>query len=530
LLRADGARVDFARLLRRLAPAPAAPVAVTMHQRAHAADWRPALQLLLDAHPQLVLPHAANASNFDGLGGYSWQAPVNKSYADSVGFKTNWELSGTFMPYDGLFAPYQDEWLNLGPINAGLPQYNVTYKRIADFDTSVQAAGLNSLSYFDVGNFGVSIDTSRSWPNTTCGTRPGGGAAPCPTPDGSNAFLQHFLADSLLDNGWSASGGPFRGAKGDWVGTTLMDPSEPFFEDLLLEQLTMRMGPLVPSAQGIAIDRFDYTAYYSYKRDDGVSWIPQADGSWGPAQSLVQSHVHVYSRMAQALRAASPTKIMMGNCNTLCRIDVGGIFDGGFSEGAAVNAVAFLGLRRPAILWTYALDGHSDAALDAFFQQHVLMRVFPMAPMPANDHSINPGNAQVQQAYLDYAPTFLALRGLEWVIDVPRPVSALPTPPGQAPLVNVFRARGTSAAPAAPGTLLAVAVLGAAEAASVAVTLSGAALFAGAAAYDAFGLVPGAAQAWQPLGRLAVANGTALVAPAVPMLRGCALLRLVPAA
>jgi len=42
-----------------------------------------------------------------------------------------------------------------------------------------------------------------------------------------------------------------------------MDPSEPFFEDLLLEQLDRRMGSLVNSAQGIAIDRFDYTAYYS---------------------------------------------------------------------------------------------------------------------------------------------------------------------------------------------------------------------------------------------------------------------------
>ena len=30
----------------------------------------------------------------------------------------------------------------------------------------------------------------------------------------------------------------------DWVGTTLMDPSEPFFEDLLLEQLERRMGAL----------------------------------------------------------------------------------------------------------------------------------------------------------------------------------------------------------------------------------------------------------------------------------------------
>ena len=357
LLRADGNVVDFARLLRRLGPAATtAPVTVTMHVRAHAADWRPALQLLLDAQPRLVLPHATNVSDFDGLGGYSWEAPINKTYADSVGFSTNWELSGTFMPYDGLFAPYQDQWLNLGPINAGLPQYNVTYARIAQFDESVRAAGLNSLSYFDVGNWGVSIDTSRSWSNTTCGERPGGGAAPCPTPDGSNSYLQHFLADALLDSAWRVCCGVSTGAIGDWVGTTLMDPSEPFFSDLLIEQLERRMGSLVPSAQGIAIDRFDYTAYYSYKRDDGVSWVPQRDGTWGPAQSLVNSHVQTYSRMAAVMRAAGPTKVMLGNCNTLCRIDVAGVFDGGFSEGAAVNAVAWLGLRRPAILWTYSLD------------------------------------------------------------------------------------------------------------------------------------------------------------------------------
>lgn len=101
----------------------------------------------------------------------------------------------------------------------------------------------------------MSIDTSQNWPNVTCGVRPSGAPAPCPTPDGSNSFLQHFLSDALLDDGWSVAGGPFSGAKGDWVGTTLMDPSEPFFEDLLIEQLERRMGSLVPSAQGIAIDR-----------------------------------------------------------------------------------------------------------------------------------------------------------------------------------------------------------------------------------------------------------------------------------
>jgi hypothetical protein len=536
LLRVAGGRVDLVRMLRRLS-LQGEPVAVTAHLRAHASDWRPALQLLLDEHPALVLPHASHASEFDGLGGYSWQAPVNASYAAEVGFKTNWELSGTFMPYDGLFAPYQSEWLNLGPINAGLPQYNVTYEKIAAFDASVQAAGLNSLTYFDIGNWGVSIDTSKTYANLTCGVRPGGLAAPCPTPEGSNAYLAHYLSAALLDNGWSPSGGFFRGAKGDWVGTTLMDPSEPFFEDLLLEQLQMRMT--TPSAQGIAIDRFDYTAYYSLKRDDGVSWIPQGGGGWGPGQSLLNSHIHTYSRMAAALRADSPELLMLGNCNTLCRIDVGGIFDGGFSEGAALNAVAWLGLRRPSILWTYSLDNHSPQALDAFFQQHITMRVFPMAPMPANDHSINPGSPLVQQAYKDYAPLFLALRGVEWVLDAVRPVAVLMPPPtalsgsnsggsGGGIQANIFRAMGTSSEPVVQGQLLVVLTLAPTGTNATTLKVSGQTLFGAATAMNAFSLVPGAGQVWQPMGSFPVAADFTTTVTDVPLLRGCSMIKLTP--
>ena len=54
LLRVDGQRVDFARLLRRLSAA-AGPAVFTAHLRAHANDWRPALELLLQAFPAFGL-------------------------------------------------------------------------------------------------------------------------------------------------------------------------------------------------------------------------------------------------------------------------------------------------------------------------------------------------------------------------------------------------------------------------------------------------------------------------------------------
>ncbi len=103
------------------------------------------------------------------------------SRSKSIGFKTNWDLSGTqkffpvsllslshetltpvcihtcltgtWMPYDGLFLPYQEKWLNLGPINGGLAQYNVTYDMINRYYQRIQADGFHSLSYFDIGNW-----------------------------------------------------------------------------------------------------------------------------------------------------------------------------------------------------------------------------------------------------------------------------------------------------------------------------------------------------------------------------------------
>ena len=59
--------------------------------------------------------------------------------------------------------------------------------------------------------------------------------------------------------------------------------------------------------------------------------------------------------------------------------------------------MAFSGLRTPTTLWTYTLPEDADK-LDRYFQQHLLMDVYPMAPMPKNDHSIQPGHAATPQA------------------------------------------------------------------------------------------------------------------------------------
>jgi hypothetical protein len=509
-----GTSIGVVRLFHRLAVG-APPLVFTALIRAHAATWRPALAFWVTEFEDYAAPHVGGTEAFEGLGGYSWVAPTNATYAATVGFKTNWDLSGTFMPYDGLFAPYQESWLNLGPINAGLPQYNVTYERINDFYVSIQAAGLNSLSYFDVGNWGVSIDTSQTYPNITCGVRPSGEPAPCPDPKGSNAYLQHFLSDALLKHGWSVSGGSFNRAKSDWVGTTLMDPAQPDFENLLVEQLAMRLAR-VPATQGFAVDRFDYTSYYNYDADDGTSWVPgPSNGPSGPARSLVASHRHTYGRIAGTLHGAG--KVWFGNCNTLCRADILESFDGIFSEGSALNAVAWGGLLKPTILWTYSLTALSPAALHSFFQQHLLMRVFPMAPMAGNDHSITPGSPIVQAAYEAYAPLFRALTGASWILDIDYPVTTT-LPAGGA--ANAFVAR------AMPGTLLVPLMLGGLATNTTDAIIRPPRSPPPTTQYEAAVLLPGATD-WEPLADVLYVSGVINVG-AVPLAFGAAILRLTP--
>ena len=134
----------------------AAPVTFSSHLVGHARCWRPALQFAAVEWAPYFEPWVADVARFEGLGSYSWnQRPYNATRARALGFKTNWDLSGTFMPYDGLFLPYQDEWLNLGPVNGGLDQYNVTYAKMDAYYKGIQDAGFHSLCYFDVGNWGM---------------------------------------------------------------------------------------------------------------------------------------------------------------------------------------------------------------------------------------------------------------------------------------------------------------------------------------------------------------------------------------
>jgi hypothetical protein len=108
--------LSFRREMLRLAQG--RTVRFTAHLVGHRADWRRALNFMLDAYPDYFISQVEGLDDFEGLGGYTWNMSlIDEPKAKKLGFKTNWDLSGTFMPYDGVFLPYQDEWENLGPIN-----------------------------------------------------------------------------------------------------------------------------------------------------------------------------------------------------------------------------------------------------------------------------------------------------------------------------------------------------------------------------------------------------------------------------
>eukprot|EP00756_Hemistasia_phaeocysticola_P045204 Hpha_TRINITY_DN18967_c0_g1::TRINITY_DN18967_c0_g1_i1::g.17568::m.17568 len=516
----NSSRFSFHRYLHRLENG--REYKFTSHIAAHRPGWRPALNAWTKTYSESVLPHVSQrfAATFDGLGAYTsaytWKAPTNATYAAEVGFKTNWDLSGTFMPFQGLYGPFQETWFNLGPgpLSVGLPRYQVSYEFIHDHYSSIQKAGLNSLMYFNVGEFGNYVNLTRSWPNITCGVRPSGIPAPCPTSEGSSAYVQHYLNGSMLTTGWSMDTGsfehPFQKTE------IVMDVGVPFFRDMLLEELSLRLEK-VPITQGIAIDRFDFSSFYNYNTDDGESWVPQLDGSWGKAGSLLVSFREMFKRVSSQVHAGKE-RMMLGNCNGLCRIDLLAPMDGSFSEGAALNAVAWTGLRRLSILWTYNISKlESSADKDAFFQKHLLMRVFPMAPVEKNDHSIQPGDSKVQKAYADYAPLFDALRGCEWALDLAQEIVLERS--SVTMKTNVFQMFN--------GSSVVVAVLGDRGDTSIGLRVPSNA--ATGSTFAVWCLTPGSGREWTALGRVEQGRDGYVDVPTVPLSgRGGVLVRLDP--
>jgi hypothetical protein len=121
------------------------------------------------------------------------------------------------------------------------------------------------------------------------------------------------------------------------------------------------------------------------------------------------------------------------------RIDLLRQTDGFFDEftyaGSPLNLTALMGVRRPVLGWT-SEEKNLRPDPDAFFQRYLHLGVFPMAPFPANDHSLRPG-PWVDRLYLEYGPLLDLMKGKKWVLE-PRCVEV----DGREAKVNLFEVPG----------------------------------------------------------------------------------------
>ena len=203
--------------------------------------------------------------------------------------------------------------------------------------------------------------------------------------------------------------------------------------------------------------------------------------------------------------------LIAGDANDT-RIDVmrqmDGLFDENGTYGAHKNLSAFLAMFKPAIIWVNT-DEDLNPDPDAFFQRFLFLGIFPFAPFPGNDHSIQP-NVRTEKLYTDYGPLLDSMRGRKWVL-LPRAVSVQEG----AAKVNIFQVP--------TGYVIPVTFGGGDH--DVTVTIrEGSELFSSWKTIDCEVIHPGESH-WESC-KVDRTGDTMTVA--VPLLRRCAMLRLLP--
>jgi hypothetical protein len=454
------------------------PVRFAMDLVPHAADWRSGLAWMTARYPAFFDPPNPKAGEIAGCGAYStWQGDLDVAKMRRMAFRVNWQASFEF-PYMGMFLPPvasdDEEWVNFRRVKTSLRKLN-------DYDQRMRALGFYVLSYFNMTEFGAYL----RWPPPPRRAQPDADLWKDP-----NDFLYTRLAGAVLK---TRQGQPFW----SWEGSVAMDPGEPVYRKFLLEQ-ARRHVERVPAAAGICIDRMDWLRLYNLQRDDGVCWF---EGQ--PAHSLLMSWKDIMGRLGPLMHAAGKAVFVNNHVKRLETLrHADGIYDEFGYHPASLNLCALLGVRKPVIAWTASPDDLKPDP-DAFFQRYLYLGVFPTAPYPGNDHSINP-DAWAERYYMDYGPLLDTLRGKRWVLR-PRAVTVA----GGTARANLFAVPGGFVVPVTFG--------GGAKTARVVVR--------GAFSTGAFtgeALHPGADKP-VPLKAAVLRDGLRME---VPLRRGCAMVRI----
>jgi hypothetical protein len=373
---------------------------------AHEADWRGGLRWMSAAYPEYFEPANPAADEMAGMGGYS-DSDVDFDVAKmkKMDFSVNWRASFDF-PYMGMFIPPVEEnetWTRFG----GSP---TSVSSMQNYAEKMKRLGFHVLSYFNVTEFGAKMKYPLE-PVTITNEADLWKSA--------NDFLSLKLDGSLLripqrvpqeKLGFYAKSRQ-GGAYFTWEDGIVTDCGEPVYKDFLLDQARKHIM-LIPSSDGICIDRLDWLRMYNEERDDGISWYIDR-----PARSLVTSWKNLMKELSPVMHNSN--KVIFVN-NHDKRLDLlkntDGIFDEFTYAGVPLNLTALLCINKPALGWTADNKPIKAEGSDNFFQKYLYLGVYPMAPFPGNDHSIRPDEWTDNQ-YLDYGPLFSLIRGKKWVLE-----------------------------------------------------------------------------------------------------------------
>jgi len=364
----------------------------------HAAEVRAALGAVVARHPLFFDPPNPLADQIGGHAAYSSSDGDLGSSLKEMGLTYNWKASFDF-PYMGMFLPpvlRGVTWPSFGGESDGVVDnlvsrsHPVSADQLADYSARMRRAGFHVLNYFNVTEFGTGIEFPAP-PRRTAEDRD--------LWRDPNDFLHYAIPSAIL-----------RAPKPryTWGRAVVMDCGEPAYKNFLLEQARRHVQEL-PDASGICIDRMDWLDMDNPNADDGLTWNER------PVRSLLNSWQDLMVELGPIFHNAD--KVIFGN-PMVRRPDLARFLDGFYDEhgdfGFSINTTSFLALRKPATMWTRE-EAQLRSNPDDFMQQRLYMGVFLTAPVPGNDHCLQPG-PWVERLYLDYGPLFSALRGRKWVL------------------------------------------------------------------------------------------------------------------
>jgi hypothetical protein len=369
-------------------------VKFSMNLVLHEASWRGGLRFMTQCYPQCFEAPNQRVHQIGGCGAYSIsEAPIDVEKFKKMSFGFNWKLSDDF-PYMGMFIPPvkngNEKWKRSCDEKAPPDKDSlVSCRQLNDYAKYMKRNGFSVLSYFNVTEFGKNMYNRKAvlhsndpelWKDPV-------------------AYLKYCLPNAVFDPGIQTCYYAY-----------IVDPADPDYLKFILEQAERHIK-LLPSTDGICIDRADWLKLFNTKADDGVSWVNDK-----PARSLFRSWIIMQKQLGPMMHNAD--KVIFSNLMAL-RLELGNELDGIYTEfgnnGNALNASALLGTRKPVVGWTVN-ETINEPNSDDFMQRHLHLGVFPTAPYPYNHHSINP-EPTADKLYLDYGLLLNAMRGKKWVLE-----------------------------------------------------------------------------------------------------------------